>query len=180
MTAKHQADSGSNNENPRVTKRVCIARTPQKEDHGDEVHLLETLLQDPEKFLGETTNPGGSRPVHNEGMPTMSERDQENSELLYGQLKLLCKLSRMGPAVPSSDAPIYGGICTATSGMAVAALQAAHSEGLLGRLESRRLEAQEKVKVRDPDRANGEAGGLNVHVEESAGEDLRDIYSSSG
>ncbi|KAI8215038.1 hypothetical protein K4K52_011774 [Colletotrichum sp. SAR 10_76] len=82
--------------------------------------------------------------------------------------------------VGRQDAPIYNSICNAISGMAVAALQAADSEGLLDRFESGRSEAKENVEVRIPARANEEVGGLEVPVGKPTSEDLGDIYSSSG
>ncbi|KAI8255238.1 hypothetical protein K4K58_005810 [Colletotrichum sp. SAR11_239] len=179
-TVEAHEESDSNNEIPRATKRVCIAQRPQEEADGDEVRLLETSLQDPMEFSVGTINHCGIGFVRNDDMLNMSRSDQQNSEQLYYQLQLIFELSRTGPAIASPDAPIYSSICNAISGMAVAALQAADSEGLLDRLESGRSEAKEKVEVRSPARASEEVGGLEVPVGKPTGEDLGDIYSSSG
>ncbi|KAF3802787.1 hypothetical protein GCG54_00014023 [Colletotrichum gloeosporioides] len=179
-TVEEHEDSDGNNENPRTTKRVCIAQTPQQEADGDEVRLLETIIQDPVEFLAGRINHCGNGSVRNDDMPIMSRSDQQNSEQLYYQLELICELSRMGPAIASSDAPIYGSICHAISGMAMAALQAAGSEGLLDRFESWRSEAKEEVELRSPERANEEVGVWEVSVGKPTGEDLGDIYSRSG
>ncbi|KAF4814053.1 hypothetical protein CGCTS75_v013508 [Colletotrichum tropicale] len=174
-TVEKHEDNDSNNENPRATKRVYIAQRPQAKADGDEVRFLETS-----DILAGTPNHCGNGSVCNDDMPIMSRSAEQNSKQLYHQLELICELSRMGPGIASSDAPIYSSICNAISGMAVAALQAAESEGLLDRFESARSEAKEKVEVRSPARANEEVGGLEVLVGKPTSEDLGDIYSSSG
>lgn len=168
------------NEAARATKRVCIAQTLQEEADSDEVRLLETISEDQVEFLTGTINHCSNGSVRNDDMPTMGGSDRQNSEQLYYQLELISELSQMRPAIASSDAPIYGSICNAISGMAMAALQAADSEGFLERFESRRSEAKEKVEVRSPARAIEEVGGLEVPVGKPTGEDFGDIYSSSG
>ncbi|KAJ5016794.1 hypothetical protein K4K57_010682 [Colletotrichum sp. SAR 10_99] len=174
-TVEEDEGNHSNDENPRATKRVCIAQRPQAKADGDEVRFLETS-----EILAGTPNHCGNGSVCNDDMPIMSRSDEQNSEQLYHQLELICELSRMGPGIASSDAPIYSSICNAISGMAVAALQAADSEGILDRFESGRSEAKEKVEVRSPARPNEEVGGLEVPVGKLTSEDLGDIYSSSG
>ncbi|KAI8302134.1 hypothetical protein K4K61_008246 [Colletotrichum sp. SAR11_59] len=179
-SVEEHEDSESNNESLRATKRACIAQTPQEEADGDEVRLLEPGLQDPVKFLAGTIDHSGNGSVRNDDMPIINRSDQQNSEQLDYQLELIFKLSQMGPAIASSDAPIYDSIYAAIWGMTVAALQAATSEGLLDRLEWWRSQANENVEGRGPARADGEVGGLEVPVAKPTGEDLGDIYSSSG
>ncbi|KAE9569972.1 hypothetical protein CGMCC3_g13911 [Colletotrichum fructicola] len=179
-SVEEHEDSDSNNESLWATKRACIAQTPQEEADGDEGRLLEPSLQDPVKFLAGTIDHSGNGSVRNDDMPIINRSDQQNSEQLDYQLELIFKLSQMGPAIASSDAPIYDSIYAAIWGMAVAALQAAASEGLLDRLEWWRSQAKEKVEGSGPARANGEDGGLEVPVAKPTGEDLEDIYSSSG
>ncbi|KAI8188330.1 hypothetical protein KHU50_006516 [Colletotrichum sp. SAR 10_65] len=178
------ADGPDSRINTSDVSREC---TPSHENGFDDVVFLYAIEKSEIEHVGRqgeilagTPNHCGNDSVCNDDMPIMSRSDEQNSEQLYHQLELICELSRMGPGIASSDAPIYSSICNAISGMAVAALHAADSEGLLERFESGRSEAKEKVEVRSPARANEEIGGLEVPVGRPTSEDLGDIYSSSG